>query len=172
MEIIFRGEQSSDEEGIRHVNDLAFKQPKEGKLIDLLRKKPAFEKQLSIVAELEGIIAGHVLFFPIHINDGKKLHLSLSLAPIAVMPKYQKKGIGLKLIEEGHKVARELDFSSVLVIGHPEYYPKAGYSKASGFGIQCPFPAPDEAFMAIELIDGALQDIKGMGEFPPEYLEV
>ncbi len=169
MEINIRSEKAGDEAGIRKVNDLAFGRPVEGKLIDNLREKEGFVEELSIVAELDGEVVGHILFFPVHISDGEVFHLSLSLAPLAVIPDQQKKGIGLQLTEEGLKVARELDFSSVLVIGHPEYYPKAGFSKASGFDIQCPFPAPDEAFMAIELIEGAFNGVSGMAVFPEEY---
>ena len=171
MNVIIRSEEAGDKTGIRRVNDLAFGQPVEGKLIDNLREKAGFLKELSIVAELDGEVVGHILFFPIHISDGEVFHLSLSLAPLAVIPDQQKKGIGLQLTEEGLKVARELDFSSVLVIGHPEYYPKAGFSKASGFGLQCPFPAPDEAFMAIELIEGAFNGVSGMALYPEEYSE-
>jgi len=172
MKINIRSEHSGDEAAITRVNDLAFKQPKEGILIEKLREKHGFEKELSIVAELDEEIIGHILFFPIHVREKNDLYLTLSLAPLAVIPEYQRKGIGQQLIHEGHQRAKELGFTSVLVVGHPDYYPKTGYSKASGFEILCPVPAPDEAFMAIELMDGALNEVSGTAVFPEEYGEV
>jgi predicted N-acetyltransferase YhbS len=88
---------------------------------------------------------------------------------MSVLPEFQNKGIGGKLIKEGLKVAEQLGFTSVIVLGHPEYYPKFGFEKASTWSIKPPFDAPDDAFMAIELVENALIDASGMLEYPQEY---
>ena len=93
------------------------------------------------------------------------------LAPIAVIPELQKQGIGGKLIKKGIKKAKELEFDSIIVVGHKDYYPKFGFQKASQWGMKCPFEVPDEAFMAIELIVKALENKAGVVHFPQEFME-
>jgi predicted N-acetyltransferase YhbS len=88
---------------------------------------------------------------------------------LAVLPELQKQGIGEKLITEGLRKAKELGFSSVIVVGHKDYYPKYGFEKASKWNIKCSFKVPDEAFMAIELNIGALTEKSGIVEFPKEF---
>jgi len=171
QEIIIRYEQPGDEKAISKVNDLAFGQPNEGKLIEALRRRKEFVDRLSIVAEYKADIIGHILFFPVSIRMEKGTRKTLSLAPLAVVPKYQGKGIGGKLILRGLKEARVLGFKSVVVLGHSDYYPRFGFTKASEWGIYCPFRAPDDTFMAIELVEGGLEGIRGTVIFPPEYNE-
>ncbi|WP_455367207.1 GNAT family N-acetyltransferase, partial [[Eubacterium] cellulosolvens] len=115
-------------------------------------------------------IVGHILFSKIKIR-GEKDHETLALAPMAVLPKFQKQGIGGKLIREGLNKARELGFDSVIVLGHNEYYPRFGFERASKWNITCPFEVPDEAFMAIELNPGALSVKAGIVEYPKEFSE-
>jgi predicted N-acetyltransferase YhbS len=100
---------------------------------------------------------------------GVKEYESLALAPMAVLPKYQKQGIGAKLIKEGLKKAKKIGFDSVFVLGHKDYYPRFGFEKASRWNIKCPFKVPDEAFMAIELSVGALKERSGIVEYPKEF---
>ncbi len=90
---------------------------------------------------------------------------------MCVHPDYQRKGIGSKLVKEGLKRAREKGYRSVIVIGHPEYYPRFGFSKASKFDIKAPFDVPDNAFMALELVENALENVKGIVEYPKPFLE-
>jgi len=170
-EIIYRSERPNDYEGISKINDLAFGRPNEGKLIEALRSNEEFIPELSLVADRDGMLLGHILFYPIHIDGGGKKHPCLSLAPLAVLPEYQSKGIGGELTKIGLIKSREAGYDTILVIGHPSYYPKFGFVTASGKDIQCPFPAPDEAFMLIELREGALDGKSGMGVFPNEYSE-
>jgi len=169
--IIYRGETAGDEEGIGRVNDLAFGQPNEGRLVTALRTKPEFKRELSLVAELDGSIIGHILFFPVQIRTVDDHFPGLSLAPLAIIPKYQNMGIGGTLILKGLKTARNLGYTAAFVLGHPDYYPRFGFTRASEWGIYCPFPAPDDAFMAIELTEGALEGIRGTVIFPEEYSE-
>ena len=88
---------------------------------------------------------------------------------MAVLPKFQKKGIGGSLIIEGLKKAKELGYKSVIVLGHKEYYPKFGFKKASKWGIVCPFEVPDEYFMAIELTAETLSEKTGTVVYPQEF---
>ncbi len=169
--IIYRSETPGDEEGISRVNDLAFGQPNEGRLVAALRAKPEYKRELSLVADTDGRIVGHILLYPIHVRTANDHVTSLSLAPLAVIPKYQNKGIGGTLILKGLKAAKMLGFTSVFVLGHPDYYPRFGFTRASEWGIYCPFQAPDDAFMAIELEEGTLDGVRGTVIFPEEYSE-
>lgn len=168
-----RPETSSDYPAINKVNDLAFGQPNEGKLIENLRKNQKFVPELSLVAEVNGKIVGHILFFPIKIKsaEGKEKE-TISLAPLAVLPDFQNQGIGGELIKEGLKACQKNGYDSVIVLGHPEYYPKFGFEPAGKWGIRDPFGAPAEAFMALELKHGALEGISGIAEYPEEFNDV
>ncbi len=116
-------------------------------LVAALRDSSAFVPELSLAAVEDGDIVGHILFTKAAV-DG---HTVLALAPLSVLPAYQRQGIGLALIAEGHQIAKGLGFDYSVVLGHAEYYPKAGYCPASRFGIRAPFDVPDENFMAIKL---------------------
>lgn len=166
-------ENPSDYPAITKVNDLAFGQPNEGKLVENLRKNPKFIPELSFVAEIDGKIAGHILFFPvvIKLEDGK-VKETISLAPLAVLPEFQRQGIGGELVREGIKACSRLGYDSIIVLGHPEYYPKFGFRQANTWGIKDPFGAPAEAFMALELKERALEGAGGVVEYPDEFLEV
>jgi predicted N-acetyltransferase YhbS len=117
-------------------------------------------------------LVGYVLFFPIKIVDGKLEHESIALAPVSVHPKHQKKGIGSALIKEGLTRCKKEGFQSVIVLGHPEYYPRFGFRPASNWKISAPFDVPDEAFMALELTINALKNIQGIVQYPDEFNEV
>lgn len=172
MNINLRSEQPSDFEGITRVNNISFQRKAEGKLVYELRKQKDFDPRLSIVAESSGEIIGHILFTPVDIvNNGQK-YKSLTLAPMSVLPKYQKKSVGKLLVIFGLQIAKDTGYQSVVVLGHPSYYPKLGFVKASDWNIKSPFPAPDEAFMVKELIPGALDGIEGKVIFPDAFDDV
>jgi predicted N-acetyltransferase YhbS len=95
----------------------------------------------------------------------------LALAPVSVVPEHQNKGIGSALISESLKIAKEIGFKSVIVLGHDKYYPRFGFKPASTWGIKAPFDVPDEFFMALELGDGALEDISGTVVYSKEFFE-
>ncbi len=170
MTLTIRPETPSDYPAITEVNDLAFGQPAEGKLVEDLRKNPKFVTELSFVAETNEEIVGHILFFPIVIRSvaGKEKE-TISLAPLAVRPEFQKQGIGGKLIRKGLKACRQLGYDSVIVFGHPEYYPKFGFRPAGTWNIKDTFGAPAEAFMALELKEGGLEGASGIVELPEEF---
>jgi len=137
-------------------------------LVQRLRKSKDFIPELSLIATIDDKIVGHILFSKIMIQ-GKQEYVSLALAPLAVLPVYQKKGIGKKLIPEGFKIAKKLGFESVIVLGHKEYYTKFGFEKASKWNFQCPFELPDEVFMAIELKKDSLLEKAGIVKYAEEF---
>lgn len=168
MDIIIRNETIEDHQEVFRVNKEAFKQEDESRLIERIRAGKNFVSELSLVAVLDGNIVGHILFSKIKIL-GEQTTETLSLAPLAVLPAFQKKGIGGSLVRKGLSVVLGLGFSSVIVLGHSDYYPRFGFRKASEWHIKCPFEAPDEAFMAIELVEGALSGSSGTVEYPKEF---
>jgi len=171
VDLHIRPETTGDLPGITKINDLAFGQKSEGKLVEKLRKTDEFITGLSLVAEIDGEVIGHILFYPIVIKSGGKEHRSLALAPMSVIPDFQNKGIGSKMVSDGLEKARGLGHRSVIVLGHAGYYPRFGFKPASKWGIKAPFEAPDEAFMAMELTPGELDDKSGIVVYPKEFLE-
>lgn len=139
-------------------------------LVERLRKSNAFIPELSLVAEDgNGEVVGHVLFTKLKIMNGTESFDSLALAPVSVEPGFQGQGIGGKLILQGHLIARELGYQSVILLGHEDYYPRFGYEKTSNFGISFSFDIPEENGMAIELVKDGLKNIKGVVKYPKEF---
>ncbi len=168
MQFIIREEIPADYKKISLINDLAFKQTDESKLITKLRNSNSFIPKLSIIAEIDNEIVGHILFTKIQIISNE-IYDSLALAPMAVLPEFQNRRIGSALVRAGLKKAKDLKFKSVIVLGHKNYYPKLGFQKASNWQIKCPFEVPDEAFMAIELIKNGLDNISGIVQYPKAF---
>ena len=121
-------------------------------LVEALRKGSAFVPELSLVAEIDGELAGHILFTRAKVGEDTVL----VLAPLSVKPKFQRQGVGTALIEQGHKIARELGYSYSLVLGSEKYYPRFGYIPAEQLGIQVPEGIPSPNFMAMKLRRGRL----------------
>ncbi len=174
MEIIVKQEVPRDYKETEDVVKKAFEHMEfadhtEHILVARLRKGDAFIKELSLVATSEGRIIGHILFTKLDIVDGNKVYPSLGLAPLSVSPEFQRMGVGKLLMEEGLKRCTDLGYTSVILLGHPSYYPRFGFRKASDFNIRAPFPAPDEAFMALELVPGSLSKVQGIVKYPKEF---
>ena len=153
------------------INDLAFGHSNEGVLIEKLRRSTGFIPGMSLVAESGDKVIGHILLYPVKIKDGNIAHAALALAPISVHPAYQRSGVGKALVKEGLRRARDMGFGSVIVLGHPEYYPRFGFKRASAFGIKAPPKVPENVFFAIELSYGALKNVKGIVEYPRSFNE-
>jgi putative acetyltransferase len=173
MHIQIRPERPEDGPGIFLVNEQAFGRPDEAILVDVLRKGAAFIPGLSLVAEVGGSLVGHILFSRISIvqEDGLE-QPSLALAPMAVLPEWQGKGIGSALVREGLRLAAEAGHLSVVVLGHQHYYPRFGFEPASRWHIRPPFDVPDAAFMVLALQPGALEGVAGTVQYPPAFDEV
>lgn len=133
-------------------------------LVVNLRESNNFIPELSLVAIDDNKIVGYILFTKIRIGKYEEV----ALAPLAVLPEYQKQGIGKKLIEEGHKKAKKLGYHYSIVLGSERYYPKLGYVPASQYGIKAPFEVPNENFMAIELNNTDVE-ITGVVEYAKEF---
>ena len=154
-----RGERTEDFEGVRRVKEAAFGQPVEADLIDALRANGA--ATVSLVAKVKDQIVGHLLISPVAVQGAANLK-AVGLGPMAVLPEHQRRGIGSLLIKEGLEYCRRAGIQAVVVLGHPEYYPRFGFRRASSWGLQCEFDAPDEAFMALELIPNVLSGRLGV----------
>ena len=170
-QISIRQETQDDFKEIFEVNHIAFGQVNEAKLVDALRRnQTVFIPELSLVATENNKIVGHILFTKITIiDDNGNINESLGLAPMAVRPEFQKTGIGGQLIQQGLKVAEELGFKSVIVLGHEHYYPKFGFEPADKWNIKAPFDVPSNVFMAIALVKDGLKNISGTVIYPKEF---
>ena len=164
---VIRGEKEGDRQGVRRVNETAFGQPAEADLVDALRSAGAAEG--SLVAEADGQIVGHILFSPVSIAEAGESLIIAGLAPMAVLPSYQRRGIGSLLVKQGLEDCRKAGVQAVVVLGHPDYYPRFGFRRASYWGLQNEFGAPDEAFMALELTSNALSGSAGMVRYHPAF---
>lgn len=149
--MIVRPETHTDYAAIAAVVDAAFGGPTESRLIDLIRATDRFVPELSLVAEHEGEIVGHVMFSFVTIGGSEEFEV-LSLAPLAVHPNHQRRGVGTQLTDDGIRRIAERGEPLIVVEGHPGYYPRFGFERASLYGIKAAAPTvPDEAFMVLRL---------------------
>jgi putative acetyltransferase len=168
-----RAETPEDRDAIRAVHRAAFGQETEGRLVDRLRETGASVPELSLVALRDGRVVGHILFSRVTIRRGLDAVPVLALAPMAVVPDCQRRGIGSALVRSGLEEARRLGHRVVVVVGHPDYYPRFGFAPAARRGIRAPFGAPDDAFMLLELEPGGLADASGAEvEYPAPFHEL
>jgi putative acetyltransferase len=168
--MIVRPEKSEDIPAIRIVIERAFGRPAEADLVDALRRNG--KAAISLVAEDDGRIVGHILFSAVTIQSIETGLTGIGLAPLAVIPDRQNQRIGSMLTEHGLKRCREEDYPFVVVLGHPNYYPRFGFVPASRFGIKSEYNVADEVFMVMELREGALSGCAGVVKYQPEFNEV
>jgi putative acetyltransferase len=164
-----RRETPADHEAVRHVNRLAFGQEVEGRLVDELRE--GGYARLSLVAEDNGQIVGHIMFSDLRIHTSVDVVHSLALAPLAVAPGLQRQGIGSALVMEGLRLCTEQGHRIVVVVGHTEYYPRFGFSPKLAEPLVCSFYS-GPALMAVELVPGALQGVSGELQYAPPFQNV
>ncbi len=150
---------------IRLVHEAAFDRPDEANLVDGLRTEGVV--LASLVAALEERIVGHILFTRMSIETLAGSIPAAALAPLGVLPEYQRRGIGAELIARGLNVLRENGERIVIVLGHPGYYPRFGFSAEKARNLESPFPP--EAYMAIELSPGALDGVRGKVKYPRAF---
>jgi len=169
MNTVIRPEKACDISDIRAVVEAAFETALEADLVDLLRARG--KALVSLVAEDEGRIVGHVLFSPVSVASPEGTTVGAGLAPVAVSPSCQKQGVGSRLIREGLAACRDANCPFVVVLGEPAYYQRFGFRRASDFGISNEYGV-DAEFMVIELRDEGLPADGGVAKYAPEFAEV
>ena len=164
-----RPERPADLAAVRTVNLAAFETRVEADLVDALRRRE--ETLISLVAEHNGLVVGHILFSPVTLSGHPALKI-MGLAPMAVLPSEQRRGIGSALVRAGLDRCKQSGFSAAVVLGHPAYYPRFGFTPASRFAIKSEYDVPDEAFMALEFEPGILHDKSGTVCYHPAFADV
>jgi putative acetyltransferase len=166
-----RMEGPHDAAGVRVVNESAFGQSTEADIVDALRAACSADS-LSLVAEDDGDVVGHVLFTPATVDDGARRVAGMGLAPLAVLPDRQRRGVGSALVRRGLELLRERGCPFVIVLGHPEYYPRFGFEPASARGLASQWEGvPDEAFMVLVLDEAAMDGVTGIARYRAEFDE-
>jgi len=156
--MLIRAEERKDRAAVHAVNVSAFDTSDEADLVDALRDQAL--PLVSLIAEDNGAIVGHIMFSPVSLAGQPSLKI-MGLAPMAVAPKHQRKGIGSALVRAGLDQCAQLGFGAVVVLGHPAYYPRFGFSSSARYGIGCEYDVPEEVFMVVELQDGFLRGASG-----------
>ena len=165
--ITIRKEEPKDIRAIRHVNEQAFGQENEANIIERLRKRGALT--ISLFAVRDGQIVGRIAFSPVIIEAEGSNFEAIALAPMAVLPACQRRGIGSQMVRVGLDECRRLGYELVVLVGHPDYYRRFRFVPARPKGLQCDFEVPDKAWMMLELQEGASVGRQGKVRFQPEF---
>jgi putative acetyltransferase len=166
--MIIRQEKTEDIDDVHAFNELAFGQPQEANIIDKLRIN--CDNLLSLVAVENEKIVGHILFSPVTIEGQHGVIRGMGLAPMAVLPEMQHKGIGTQLVKSGIDNLRKMQCPFIIVLGHPEYYPRFGFERASLYGIKCQWEGiPDDAFMILWLDKSIMNRVSGLAKYRDEF---
>lgn len=164
MLIEIREEGPNDVAAIRDLNRRAFGQDQEGNIVDALRANGA--ALLSLVATLKHQVVGHIMYSPISVGDNV---MGAALGPMAVLPEFQRQGIGSKLIEVGNRKLKDAGCPFIIVVGHADYYPRFGFRSASKHGIKCEWHVPDDAFMLLVLDEAQMAGVSGLAKYRHEF---
>ncbi|MEW6505119.1 MAG: N-acetyltransferase [Chloroflexota bacterium] len=167
MNLTIRPETPADIPAIHLVNQLAFGRDNEARLVEDLRLYEAFI--LSLVAQWNDEIVGHILFTPVSVTDGAQPWTAAALGPMAVLPAFQKQGVGSALIRHALDLLKSAGHEIVFVVGHPQYYPRFGFKPARLYGIQWEVEVPEEVFMVLELHENALAGKRGIVQYHPLF---
>jgi len=167
MRITIRPETDTESErdAVREVHRLAFGGDDEARLVDALHEEGFV--RLSLVAEIDGEIVGHILFSDLPISSPSGTVPALALAPLAVLPVYQRRGIGSELVRHSLELVRQQGHRIVIVLGHVHFYPRFGFSPELARRLDSPYAG--ESFMALELVEGALDGVAGAVQYPPPF---
>jgi len=163
-EMAVRREHAADVDGIRAAHEAAFRRPDEAALVEALRRERAI---LGSFVCVDGGIVGHILFSRTMIETPREAVMSVALAPLAVLPAYQRRGVGSRLVRTGLEWLRSRGERSVLVLGDPRFYSRFGFSSDRAKALKTPFPP--EAFMALELMPDALECISGPVQYASAF---
>lgn len=163
---MIRFEMPADRQRIQNVNRLAFGREDEARLVDALREGGYF--RVSLVSESGGEVVGHILFSDLPIISGGHTSAALALAPLAVLPEHQRRGLGSQLVRRGLDICRERGHRIVVVLGEPDFYRRFGFSSELGARLDSPFPG-NASLMALELVEGSLDSASGRVRYPPPF---
>src|SRR5581483_2328018 len=144
----------------------SFDGPAEAALVDALRVQAA--PVISLVADADDAVVGHILFSPVTLDRRADLRF-MGLGPMAVAEGYRRRGIGSALVREGLAACRQIGVDAVVVVGHPAYYARFGFSPASRFELTCEYDVPDDVFMACELSPARLAGASGVVTYHPAF---
>lgn len=161
-----RSEESRDRAAVHALNTAAFGRPAEADLVDVLRDTTS--PLVTLVADIGNTIVGHILFSPVLLMEYEHLRI-MGLGPMAVAPGHQRRGIGSALVRAGLRQCAQLGCQAVVVLGHPEYYPRFGFVPAVQYGIRCEYEVPDDVFMVIELEPGVLLGVSGIAHYDKAF---
>jgi putative acetyltransferase len=160
MTLEIRAERAGDAAAVRAVNQAAFAGPDEARLVDRLRERA--QPYLGLVAVADGAVIGHILFTPVTLHCYQAPYTIMALAPMSVLPAWQRRGVGSALVRAGLEACRAAGHDVAVVVGHPAYYPRFGFVRARPLGLMPDPPFPDDAFMVAELTPGALRGRRGV----------
>jgi putative acetyltransferase len=162
-----RRERPGEEAAIASLNDAAFRQPDESRIVNAIRR--ARHPTISLVAADGDWIVGHILFTPVDLEPKGTPIVVFGLGPMAVLPAMQRRGIGSRLVEEGLRECSQSGCDAVVVVGHPAFYLRFGFRPASASGLRCEYPVPDDVFMVIELTPDGLNGRTGLVRYLKEF---
>ena len=166
MSIEIREERGEDIAAIRKVNNRAFNQDHEGRIVDALRSNGA--ALLSLVATVDSQVVGHIMYSPITVGEVT----GTALGPMAVAPEHQGQGIGSKLVEAGNLKLKDEGSPFIIVLGHANFYPRFGFEPARLLGITCEWEVPEDVFMILVLDQEKMSGVSGLAKYRHEFSTV
>lgn len=167
--IEIRSEKPADFDEIFRVNEMAFGRTNEADLVNRLR---IAVPHISLVAVENDEIAGHIFFSPLTFAPENEKIKAFGLAPMAVLPEFQNKKIGSRLVECGLEECRKSNIEAVFVLGHSKYYPRFGFEKAVNKNFKSEYKVPDEVFMVLEIVPNSLDSLSGTVKYHSVFSEV
>lgn len=169
--IIVRTETGDDIKAIDVVNISAFEGEAEAKLISELRTLSGYNPELSLVAEFNGRIVGHLMLSPVVLKSSAGETRMLALAPMSVVPSQSHRGIGSELVEAAVAKASAMGYGAIIVAGHPDFYSRFGFGPAQANNVRCNLPVPEDVVLVREIVAGTLGD-GGVVHYPPPFLSI
>jgi len=164
--IAIREEQAADIVAIRALNTRTFGQPREAAIVDTIRSND--NALLSLVATADYDVVGHILYSPASIGDVR----GAALGPMAVLPAFQRQGIGSTLVEHGNQQMKDAGQPFIIVLGHAAFYPRFGFLPGSRRGITCEWNVPDSAFMVLVLDEPRMRGVRGLAKYSDEFWSI